>query len=302
MKELFDFFEELDTLSPEGRQALDAMMRRNTELNQLPMVAQKVMRIIDNPNSTAGDLERVILNDQALTTKILKIANSSFYGLLRAVSTLQRAILVVGFKAVKDIAVSTAILNMYKSSDPLSIKLWERAVGAGIAARMLSLEFESTDVDESFIGGLLHGMGKVLLLRNYPEETRRVYEIMQDDPDSDEISLEMEIFQFAHTHVSGEMARNWNLSNKLESVLRYHRNLPEMLWTDLEMEIKTNIAIVSLALRFCRHLGIGWDEPHPNFNIADCAENDFLRVPKERLDEMLEQIKLAFFSESQLFA
>ena len=165
MKELYDFLGEIDQLSDEGSEKLDKLIKKTSELKQLPIVARKIMQVIEDPKSTAGHLEEVIKSDEALTLKILKIANSSFYGLLRKVNTLQRAILVVGFKAIKDIAVSTAILNMYRSSESISIKMWEHAVGCGIAARMLSLEFDKTETEEAFVAGLLHKIGRSLLLR-----------------------------------------------------------------------------------------------------------------------------------------
>lgn len=301
MKELHDFLAEIDAVTEEGKREIIALIEKTSDLKQLPLVARKIMQVIENPRSTAGDLERIIKSDQALTTKLLKIANSSFYGLLRKVNTLQRAILVVGFKAIKDIAVSTAILNMYRSSNPLSIKQWESAVGSGIASRLLSLEFESTEADEAFIGGLLHNLGEALLLRTNPDETRQIYEAMQSDPMPEQHKLENEIFHFSHAQAGGILARSWNLSPGLEAIIRYHHNLPEILWTELEMNVKTDIAIVCYSDRFCRYLGIGYDKPHPETEMYECPENEFLNIPQNRIDEMIEEIKLAFYAESQLF-
>jgi len=302
MKELHDFLGEIDQLDEEGRTELAALLDRTSELKQLPLIARKVMQVIEDPKSTAGDLERVLSTDQSLTVKILKIANSSFYGLLRKVSTLQRAILVVGFKAIKDIAVSTAILNMYRSADPISIKMWENAVGCGIAARLLSLEFDSTETDEAFVSGLLHNLGKSVLLRTYPDEYRHISKALQENPDIDDQELERKVFHFSHSHVGGALAKSWNLSPSLEAAMRYYRYLREVLWTDIDIEVKTNIALVSYSVRFCRRLGIGYDAPLENYELVDCPENEFLKIPAERIEELAEEIKMSFFSENQLFS
>lgn len=302
MKELHDFLAEIDTVDEEGQKAIAELVEKTTDLKQLPIIARKIMQVIENPRSTAGDLERVIHSDQALSTKMLKIANSSFYGLLRKVTTLQRAILVVGFKAIKDIAVSTAILNMYRSSDPFSIKLWEHAVGSGIAARIISLEFDQTEVEEAFIGGLLHDLGKSLLLRNHPDEIKDIWRQVQADPTLDETDLEKKQFGFSHTHAGGFLARAWNLSPSLEAIVRYHHHLPEILWTDIYMELKLDIAIVALADRFCKYLGIGYDEPNDEVELVKCPENEFLKINEARIGEIAEEVKLAFFTENQIFS
>lgn len=302
MNDFHDFLSQIDTLPPEGQEELERLIERTNELKQLPLVARKIMQVIENPKSTAGDLEKIMESDQALTLKILKIANSSFYGLLRKVNTLQRAILVVGFKAIKDIAVSTAILNMYRSSDPHSLKIWENAIGVGIATRMLSLEFDKTDVEEAFVSGLLHNVGKTLLLRNFPAQMREIYAQVMANPNVDDLALEKEAFGFTHTHASGSLAKRWNLSPSLEATVRYYPFFREVSWTELDMPVKLSIALVSVAARICRRLGIGYENPMPGFNPWNCPEVEFLDLGEARLNEVMEQVNLAFYAESQFFA
>jgi len=300
MKEIFDFFAEINTISEESRKEIGRIIEATPEIKQLPMVARKIMAVVENPKSTAGDLEKIITSDQALTTRLLKIANSSFYGLLRKVNTLQRAILVIGFKQIKDIAISNAALNLYRSSDPLSQKLWEHAVGNAIATRMISLEFDRTEADEAFIAGLLHDLGKVVLIRAKPEETKAIWKTTHDAK-VDQLEMEMETLGFSHTHMGGELAHMWNLPEVTEYTVRYHHHLREILWTEAPMELKTVIAIVGLADRYCRYLGIGFDHPIKETEIFGSPEAEFLKIPKGRMEEYIEEIKLAFYAESQIF-
>jgi len=300
MKEIIDFFAEINTLSEESKKTIGQIIEATPEIKQLPMVARKIMAIVENPKSTAGDLEKIISSDQALTTRLLKIANSSFYGLLRKVNTLQRAILVIGFKQIKDIAISNAALNLYRNSDPFSQKLWEHAVGNAIATRMISLEFDRTEADEAFIAGLLHDLGKVVLIRAKPEETKAIWKAIHD-PKVDQLEMEMKIFGFSHTHIGGALAHMWNLPEATEYTIRYHHHLREILWTEAPMELKTVIAIVGLADKYCRFLGIGFDHPIKETDIFGSPEAEFLNIPKLRMEEYIEEIKLAFYAESQLF-
>ena len=302
MKELYDFLAEIDALDTDGQRELDALIAKTSDLKQLPVIARKIMNVVENPNSTAGDLERLIQADQSLTVKLLKIANSSFYGLLRKVNTLQRAILVVGFKSIRDIAVSAAILNMYRSSDPFSLKMWEHAICSGIAARYLALECENVDTDEAFVGGLLHDLGQVLLFRAYPDKIKEIYSSVQKDPTLDELKLEKASFNFCHTHAGGTLARNWNLSPALEAVMRYHHHLPEILWTDISDDVKMLVAITAYSDRICRYLGIGFNEPNANLEMVVCPENELLKISKERVGELIKEVQMSFFTESMLFA
>ncbi len=302
MNEIYDFLAEIDSLDETGQKELELLINKTSDLKQLPLIARKIMQVIENPKSTAYDLERVIQSDQSLTAKLLKISNSSFYGLLRKVNTLQRAILVVGFKTIKDIAVSTAILSMYRSSDPHSIKLWEQAIGVGIACRILSLEFQDTDTDEAFVAGLLHNLGKTLMLRADGDAVKSIYDRQQKDPAANELELEKEAFHFAYTHAGGTLIRNWNLAPSLEAAVRYHSHLPEVLWTDIDMDIKVTIAIVSYAKRLCRQLGIGWNAADPSVDLVNCPEIEFMKISPERILEIADEVKLAFFEENQLFA
>lgn len=302
MKELYDFLGEIDALDETGRAEVAAVIERTTELKQLPLVARKVMLIIEDPRSTASDLERVLLSDQALTIKILKIANSSFYGLLRKVNTLQRAIMVVGFKAIKDIAVSTAILNMYHSSDPLSLKLWEAAVGCGIASRFLALEFDDSEVDEAFVAGLLHNLGKVVMLRAYPQEYRKLLEESLANPLLDDLALERQTFHYSHPHVSGALVKSWNLSPSLEATLRYYRYMRESQWADLDYPLQLTIAIVSYAHRLCHHLGLGYERAFEEIDILKCPEVEFLQLSEKRILELKQEISASFYEEGRLFA
>lgn len=302
MQEALDYIVTIDPLDEAGQHSVDILINRTTDLKQLPVLARKIMQVIENPRSTAQDLERVIRSDQSLTVKLLKIANSSFYGLLRKVNTLQRAILVVGFKAIKDIAVSTAILNMYRSTDPYSLKLWEHGVAAGIISRIISLEVGATETEEAFVSGLLHDLGRVLMHRQHPVEIRRIQEALERVPTADPVQIERQVFGFNHTHAGGQLVRIWNLSPTLEGVVRAHHSPNEVIQSSLPEDWKRIILIVGLSNRICRRLGIGYDHPDPTYDIFNTPENRVLGVGEGRLNDLVEESRLAFMAESQIFA
>ena len=302
MQDLFDFLEEIDRLDEQASDRMAKILKATKELEQLPHLAWKIMEISENPESSLAELERVVRNDPATASKILKIANSSFYGLQREVSDLPRAILILGLKTIRDLVIASAVLNLFRSPDPVSIRIWEHSVATAIGARLIGLEFEHAQVDEAFICGLLHDLGNQVLLKNLGQAYSDM--LLETEGDEDErVVIEKQIFGFTHAQIGGELAKRWNLSPSLEKSLRYHHHFREVMWTDLDQNVKMVIAIVSLASKMAHALGLGSKAPDEvdYLKLALTAEAQFLTLPKSRLVEMAEQIRQTFFEENSLF-
>ncbi len=302
MQDLYDFLEEIDRLDEQASKRMTTILNATKELEQLPHLAWKIMEISENPDSSVSDLEKVVRNDPSTASKILKIANSSFYGLEREVSDLPRAILILGLKTIRDLVIASAVLNLFRSPDPVSIRVWEHSVATAIGARLISLDFEHAQVDEAFVCGLLHDVGNQILLKNLGKP----YSDMLLETEGDEeqrVEIEKRIFGFTHAQIGGELAKKWNLSPSLEKSLRYHHHFREVMWTDIDERVKMIIALVSLASKMAHALGLGSkeDDEVDYLKLALTAEAQFLTLPKARLMELGEQIKKTFFEENSLF-
>ena len=194
------------------------------QLPALPAVAMEVVELVDNPRTSASKLGKVISTDQALTAKVLKIANSPFYGFPRKISTIDFAIIVLGYDALKEIVISISLISsLQKKSDGLfdSKGFWDHAISTGVLARRLARDLGYRVTEEVFVGGLLHDMGVSVLHRYFKSEYRRIVEIARES-DLTFLEAEESVLNVTHAEVGGWLAERWNLPGHLVEAISLH--------------------------------------------------------------------------------
>ena len=194
------------------------------QLPALPTVAMEVVEMVDNPRTTASRLGRVISSDQALTAKVLKIANSPFYGFPRKISTIEFAIIILGYDALKEIVISISLISaLQKRSDEHfdAQAFWEHAITTGVLARRLSRDLGYRVSGEVFVGGLLHDIGISILHRYFRNEYRRIVDIAREGTLSFR-EAEESVLGVTHAEVGGWLAERWNLPAQLVDAILHH--------------------------------------------------------------------------------
>lgn len=195
------------------------------ELPPLPQVAAQVLRLVADPDSTTEDLQKVISTDQALTSQILKIANSAMFGMMREVRTVTQAIMTLGFSTIKSVVIASSAKNLYsRGSIGLQERLlWEHALVTALAGRGFARALRFPRSEEVFVGGLLHDIGKSVMGIKFPERygalVRQVY-----NGEADSTQLELDTFGFDHCMVGEALLRSWNLADSLEAAVRWHHD------------------------------------------------------------------------------
>jgi len=196
------------------------------QLPALPSVVMEVADLADNPKTNAAMLAKIISTDQALTAKVLKIANSPFYGFPKKISTIEFAIIIIGFDALKEIIMSVAIVNSMDqdSDDYFDIKLfWDHSITCGVIARRMAQKLGYRVTGEAFVGGLLHDMGISALHRYFKKEFKEIVNSMRESGVS-YIEAERSILQVTHAEVGSWLAERWNLPEHLvQAVALHHR-------------------------------------------------------------------------------
>jgi len=195
------------------------------DLPPLPQVAAQVLRLAADPDSTTDELQRVIATDQALAAQILKIANSAMFGMVREVRTLTQAIMTLGFSTIKSIVIASSARNLYKRGGAglQERLLWEHALITAIASRAYAKAFRSPRVEEAFLGGLMHDIGKAVMGLKFPERYAAMVRGIYND-DLDGIESELELFGFDHAMVGEAILHAWNLARSLENSVRWHHD------------------------------------------------------------------------------
>ena len=196
------------------------------DLPTLPTVVSKMIGLIDDQHTSADTLARLISTDAALTARLLKRANASYYGYQREISTVNMAISVLGFGAVKDMGLWLSVFDTFKGSDAAAtgfdaVKFWEHSSACGVAARMLSKSCASRYAGEAFVAGLLHDMGKMMLNRYFGAELVEVLKTAQSEG-YDLDKAESEILGVGHGYVGAWLAENWNLPPIICDAVKYH--------------------------------------------------------------------------------
>ncbi|MBI5471721.1 MAG: HDOD domain-containing protein [Ignavibacteriae bacterium] len=198
------------------------------QLPALPAIAEEVVEMVENPKVSASMIGKVISTDQGLTTKVLKIANSAFYGFPKKISTVDFAIIVLGFDALREIVVSISLVSaLQKKSDATFDvkKFWDHAIFSGVIARRLARDLGYRVSGEVFVGALLHDMGISILHQYFNTEYRKIIELVQD-PNITWRQAEESVLGVTHAEIGGWLAERWNFPPTLvEAVAKHHTPL-----------------------------------------------------------------------------
>ena len=233
---------------------LENKLKKIIDLPTLPVVANNIILITQNPKSSALEVGRAISQDQALVSRILRIANSTFYGFPRKITTITHAIVILGFANIRNLVVTSSILDILPSKrrDGYFDRegFWKHSLACGVTSKLIANRLGIKNVEEVFIWGLLHDFGKLVLDTYFNEDFAQVFRLVKEK----EILIreaEEELLGFDHAMVGGRVADKWNLPPALIKVIRFHHNPPQA------NESMRMVAIVHLADVLCRAIGIG---------------------------------------------
>lgn len=190
----------------------------------LPDAAVRVNNLINSGEATNAELERAILNDAALTAKLLKFANSPYFGFSGKVDTVIQAISLIGHRELRNLVIATAVTSTFKGipADLVDMdRFWYHSVTCGVVARLLAVNVESRE--RFFIAGLLHGVGKLILFSQYPEESAKVLSYMNKNEEST-INAEQEVFGFTYGELGAELLKQWKLPLNIWKMIEFQFN------------------------------------------------------------------------------
>lgn len=210
-------------------------LARLGEIATLPEVTVKIMELVENPDGTAEQLHNVIKRDPALSAKLLSVVNSAFYGLPGQVGSLDRAIVLLGGAAVKNIAIAASLACMFTGRQKLdrfdTRSLWTHSIAVGVAAKAISAAADSVaPADEVFLAGLIHDVGLLVERQALPE---KLVEVVRrcGAGEGNLLRLEQEIIGATHQEFGEALTANWRFPPRLRAAAGSHHN-PEGLPDD----------------------------------------------------------------------
>lgn len=190
----------------------------------LPATVARVIKVTNDPESSANDLLRAVAPDQSICTAILKIANSSLFGRPREVGSLESAIMMLGFNEVRSIVLGNAVVSsfkgMTKQHKQAVTSFWDHAFTTGLAAKIISEQLNRA-AGQYFIAGLLHDIGKLAMLLTFDAEYSPVT-WMTAFSSEEQLKDEKHAFAISHDHVGSHLLRKWNFPEDIIVALKAH--------------------------------------------------------------------------------
>lgn len=208
-----------------SRQEARTLLKKIVDLPTLPAVVAKVIEVVEDERSSATDLARVIMTDESLTARVLKLANSAFYGHHRGVSSVTQAMVVLGFDVIKSLVLGISIFNTLggkgRRISAERKKMWYHSVTTAAASSTIISATKPERRETVFVAGLLHDIGKVALLSIYPQEYQAIcHSVGHKHCPIQEV--EVSVFGFDHAEVGGWLGEQWNLPPEIVNAIIYH--------------------------------------------------------------------------------
>lgn len=271
------------------------LVSENLQIPTIPEVASRALRQMSDPNTSGAKLAKTISEDQGLTAKVLKVANSALYALPREVKNLSQAAMLLGMGTLKSIVISASCRSIYKRFGQVERKLWQQSVAAGIAAHHIAQARKIPQVDEAFVAGLMHDVGKVIMNNGDRERFSESIRLMKEGTGCS-VAFEQEVFGFSHTDVGSILVRRWELPEATEHAVFLHHD-PELAEAVAE-DAKELVWCIYLANRVSSLLVPGALEPADEEWDPECDEFAIsLGYEEGELTKQIEEIKETFASE-----
>ncbi len=203
-----------------------ASIAQISHIATLPEVTLRVIKLVEDPDSTAQDLNNVISNDPALGARILKVVNSSFYGLPGQIGSINRAIVLLGLNAVKNVAIAASLAKLFRGGQICpsfdAHALWTHSIAVASATQMLSARIGLGLPDEAFLAGLIHDLGIMVEMQAHRTKLIEAVERLESEPELAFRQVEQEVFGADHEQFGAGLCRAWKFPLSFANVTGYH--------------------------------------------------------------------------------
>ena len=235
------------------------------ELPTIPEIATKVLDLFDKPDVELEELAETILVDQVMASRVIKIVNSPFFKPLHEIKSLKRALIYLGFRQIRHIALTCSIIDAFEGKNGVfDIKtFWEHSFGVGVVAKIIAQRIRYPEIEKSYIVGIVHDIGEVFLSYYLKDGFQKVVDEIKGTS-GNFVETELKLLGTTHCEIGYCLARNWNFPAEYCDAIANHHS-PSSASHDPALA-----AIVNLADLFCsvRHLDYGGRE-WVSFNLAE---------------------------------
>jgi HD-like signal output (HDOD) protein len=260
------------------------------ELPVIPKIITEISQLLGNPNTSIKDLSHIIEKDQALTLKVLSVANSPLYGIQREINSLHAAILILGFKELRSIVTALGMKSTFKMISDENFdfhKFWLHSMVVGIAAKRITKELGFNFDGDSLVAGILHDFGLLVLHEFLPDSYEQILSYSTEN-NIDILEAEYTILGLSHQEIGNFLAKKWKLTPTLTNCLTYHHRPVESSGNNYLT------SIIHIADYAAYKLQVGdffWDD---NYKLDKSVYSLLNFVSDEEFDEFIEAYRKDF--------
>ena len=229
----------------------EEILKRSDNLPTLPGIAVKILEVVRQKDSNLNEIADIVSTDPPLCARVLKLANSPLYGLSGKITTVTRAVNLLGINAVKNMALSFSLIKSNDKNGCVSFdypRFWKSAMTAAVTAKLLAQKIIPDHSEDVFFLGLLHNIGMLALVQCMPEQYHLVLnEMAQTHSNLHEV--EDQIIGFDHMKVGEYLTRKWGIPETFSIPIRYH-HCPERLENQFNDEIVILTRVLQLVSAF----------------------------------------------------
>ncbi len=216
----------------------DARFWALRELPPFPAIATKLLRLFASDDVEIRDVVNLIRADTAFSSELLRVANSPIYGLRSQVSSVQHAVVILGFDRMRSFAMTISMKNFLRTAMRIDVlrRVWRHSLACALVAEELAPLFwrngDRTSRDRAYTAGLLHNLGRLALLVKYPQEYANLLAVVSENP-YDVLETERQLFDIDHCEAGGWLAKAWAFPPEIAEVATGHHEPPVKGETDI---------------------------------------------------------------------
>jgi len=251
------------------------------ELPPMPQVVVKTQELMANPNVDAKKIAEVIETDQGIAAKVLKVANSSYYGMSGKISSISHALIVLGNSVLEEVVTLAGtegiLAGKLKGYGYDSKDLWKHSLAVAIGSKIISGQENPDLAKEAHMAGLMHDVGKIILDTHVAERKDEIEAYMEKE-EKTFLDAENRYFGFNHAEIASEVCKKWNFPESIASAIKHHHQPGKSNGTGLAyiLHLADFIAITG---------GIGYDNDDYLFEL-EAGTMDYLKITNEAMSDM----------------
>lgn len=190
------------------------------ELPAMPNIIMRALNIMKDPDSSLRELAKIISYDQSLSTKVLTLVNSAYYGLPQQITSINRAISLIGMSKAKNLILTVAMRPMMQNQGDK--EMWKHSIMAAIGCEYIAKYMKIMDTDEAFVIGFLHDLGKIVLNAKDPRLYAKVKQTVEFNPETHIVEAEKTFFGADHCQMGSILTKRWQLPLIVNNAVKYH--------------------------------------------------------------------------------